>query len=78
LQVSWVRKRDGHLLTVDTDTFIGDGRFQVHHPANSDIWTLHLRAVRGSDAGKYECQVSSEPKLSLVYQLNIVGEILHH
>ncbi|XP_046462777.1 uncharacterized protein LOC124208948 isoform X2 [Daphnia pulex] len=70
--VSWVRKRDGHLLTVDTDTFIGDGRFQVHHPANSDIWTLHLRAVRGSDAGKYECQVSSEPKLSLVYQLNIV------
>lgn len=58
------------------DTFIADGRFQVHHPANSDTWTLHLRGVRGTDAGKYECQVSSEPKLSLVYQLNVVGKLM--
>lgn len=73
-QVSWIRKRDGHLLTVDTDTFIGDGRYQVHHPPHSDTWTLLLRGVRGSDAGKYECQVSSEPKMSLVYQLNVVSK----
>ena len=72
-QVSWIRKRDGHLLTVDTDTFIGDGRFQVLHPPSSDTWTLHLRGARANDAGKYECQVSSEPKLSLFYHLHVVG-----
>ena len=51
-KVSWVRKTDGHLLTVDSDTFIGDGRHQVHHPANSDTWTLHLRGAKATDAGK--------------------------
>ena len=73
MQVSWIRKSDGHLLTVDSDTFIGDGRFQVLHPVNSDTWTLLLRGGHGSDSGQYECQISSEPKLSLVYQLNVVG-----
>jgi len=70
--VSWIRKSDGHLLTIDSDTFIGDGRFQVLHPINSDTWTLLLRGGRGSDTGQYECQISSEPKLGLVYQLNVV------
>jgi len=70
--VSWIRKSDGHLLTVDSDTFISDGRFQVLHPVNSDTWTLLLRGGRGPDSGQYECQISSEPKLSLVYQLNVV------
>lgn len=73
-QVSWIRKKDGHLLTVDTDTFIGDGRFQVRHPVHSDTWTLHLRGARATDAGVYECQVSSEPKMSLFYQVNVVGQ----
>lgn len=73
-KVSWIRKKDGHLLTVDTDTFIGDNRFQVRHPVHSDTWTLHLRGARASDAGIYECQVSSEPKLSLFYQVNVVGK----
>lgn len=62
---------------MDSDTFIGDGRFQVLHPPNSDTWTLLLRGGRGSDSGQYECQISSEPKLSLVYQLNVVGIYEH-
>jgi len=74
MKVSWIRKKDGHLLTVDTDTFIGDGRFQVRHPVHSDTWTLHLRGARATDAGVYECQVSSEPKMSLFYQVNVVGQ----
>ena len=69
-----MRKNDGHLLTVDTDTFVGDGRFQVLHSSKSDAWTLHLRGARAADAGQYECQVSSENKMSLVYHLNVVGE----
>lgn len=76
VQVSWVRKKEGDLLSVDSDTFVGDSRFQVIHPAHSNTWTLHLRGVRGSDDGEYECQVSSEPKMSLLYKLNVVGKSL--
>lgn len=27
LSVSWIRRRDSHILTVDTETFISDPRF---------------------------------------------------
>lgn len=74
--MSWIRKRDGSLLTVDSDTFVGDARFQVIHPVNSNTWTLHIRGARGMDAGQYECQVSSEPKLSLVYNVYVIGILL--
>jgi len=72
--VSWIRKRDGDgdLVTVDRDTFIGDGRFEALHVMASDTWTLHIRNIRPEDAGIYECQVSSEPKTSLLFQLSVI------
>lgn len=75
MQVSWVRKGDGHLLAVGDDTFINDGRFQAQRIASSDTWTLQIRSVQLSDAGDYECQVSSnEPKISRVVHLRAVGK----
>ena len=73
-QVSWIRKSDGYLLTVERDTFIGDNRFEALHLAASDTWTLHIRNVRPDDAGVYECQVSSEPKTSQLFTLHIISE----
>ena len=32
------------------------------------------RYVSAADAGKYECQVSTQPKMSKTYSLNVVGE----
>jgi len=71
--VSWIRKSDSYLLTVDRDTFIADSRFESLHLMASDTWTLHIRNVRPEDQGSYECQVSSEPKTSLLFQLNIIS-----
>ena len=31
LQVSWFRKRDSHILTVDRTTFVADDRFSAWH-----------------------------------------------
>nr|CAH0106206.1 unnamed protein product [Daphnia galeata] len=74
--VSWVRKGDGHLLAVGDDTFINDGRFQAQRIASSDTWTLQIRSVQLSDAGDYECQVSSnEPKISRIVHLRAVGKM---
>jgi hypothetical protein len=74
LQVSWIRRRDAHILTVDRYTFIADERFQSFLVEATDTWTLQIKYVQARDAGKYECQVSTEPKLSHVITLNVVGE----
>ncbi|GFT49634.1 uncharacterized protein NPIL_27401 [Nephila pilipes] len=70
--VSWVRQTDLHILTVGTYTYTTDQRFTSIHMENTDDWTLQLRDTRKKDSGVYECQVSTEPKMSLAIQLNII------
>ncbi|XP_031336006.1 hemicentin-1-like isoform X2 [Photinus pyralis] len=70
--VSWIRRRDAHILTVDRYTFIADERFQAFLVEATDTWTLQVKYVQARDAGQYECQVSTEPKMSHFIVLNVV------
>ncbi|XP_055856919.1 uncharacterized protein LOC129919855 isoform X2 [Episyrphus balteatus] len=70
--ISWLRVRDGHILTVDQTTFIADQRFQSIYTPNPERWSLQIKYVQTKDAGTYECQVSTEPKTSAIVSLNIV------
>ncbi|GBM35724.1 hypothetical protein AVEN_58406-1 [Araneus ventricosus] len=70
--VSWVRQRDLHILTVGKYTYTTDQRFTSIHMDNTDDWTLEIRDTRKKDSGIYECQVSTEPKMSLAIRLNII------
>ncbi|KAL7010723.1 hypothetical protein ACKWTF_016852 [Chironomus riparius] len=70
--VSWVRVRDDHILTVDRMTFIADERFQSFYVENTGLWTLQIKYVQARDAGMYECQVSTEPKVSARVHLHVV------
>jgi Immunoglobulin I-set domain len=74
LQVSWIRKRDLHILTFGPVSYTNDARFSVVKSASGDTWTLRIRTVQLRDAGMYECQVSSEPKISRAVRLKVVGE----
>lgn len=74
LKVSWMRKRDMHILSAGISTYTSDLRFQVIHPDKSENWTLQIKSPQLRDSGIYECQVSTEPKMSLNYTLNVVGE----
>lgn len=47
-------------------------RREVLHPENSNDWTLHIRFVTLRDAGVYECQVNSDPKISRRVILNVI------
>ncbi|XP_053653259.2 opioid-binding protein/cell adhesion molecule homolog isoform X3 [Cherax quadricarinatus] len=58
-QVSWVRRRDWHILTSGTLTYTKEERFTVHHPEGSTEWTLAIKYVELADAGVYECQIST-------------------
>ncbi|XP_065222415.1 cell adhesion molecule DSCAM-like isoform X2 [Planococcus citri] len=69
--VSWIRKRDIHILTSNIHTYTGDGRFSVIHPENSDEWNLKIEFVQKRDAGIYECQVNTEPKINMAILLNV-------
>ncbi|XP_053691317.1 uncharacterized protein LOC128739841 [Sabethes cyaneus] len=70
--VSWIRKRDLHILTVGILTYTNDQRFQSLHTDGSDEWTLRITSPQARDSGVYECQVSTEPKISQAFRLNVV------
>lgn len=84
LQVSWLRLRDFHLLTVGLFTYTSDDRFVLRHGTlQPNDWALQIKHVAASDAGIYECQVNTDPPRSQYYRLNVVGKrhvcfMLHH
>ncbi|XP_059610446.1 uncharacterized protein LOC132257520 isoform X1 [Phlebotomus argentipes] len=72
--VSWIRRKgkDYHLLTVGLTTYSGDERFSAIHPLDSEDWTLQIKFVTTTDAGVYECQVSTHPPISIFTHLHVV------
>ncbi|XP_019866682.1 zwei Ig domain protein zig-8 isoform X2 [Aethina tumida] len=72
--VSWIRKRDLHILTAGILTYTSDQRFQVIRPDKSDNWTLQIKFPQLRDSGVYECQVNTEPKMSLPFRLNVIAK----
>ncbi|XP_011208133.2 uncharacterized protein LOC105229503 isoform X2 [Bactrocera dorsalis] len=71
--ISWLRIRDGHILSVDQATFISDQRFQsVFQGQSENTWSLQIKYVQKSDEGWYECQVPTEPKMSAKIHLGVV------
>ncbi|XP_065090224.1 uncharacterized protein LOC135711355 isoform X1 [Ochlerotatus camptorhynchus] len=72
--VSWMRKRDLHILTSDIYTYTGDQRFSVVHPQDSDDWDLKIEYPQLKDSGIYECQVNTEPKINLAVYLDVTED----
>ncbi|XP_019870462.1 lachesin [Aethina tumida] len=69
--VSWIRKRDYHLLTVGLTTYNTDDRFMVEHVRHLQNWGLLIKHVQPSDAGLYECQMSTHPPTSIFIELKV-------
>lgn len=70
--VSWVRRRDYHLLTVGRQAYSTDARVGVKVSLDGSDWMLTIRYVAATDAGLYECQVSSHPPQLLMVNLHVV------
>lgn len=73
LQVSWVRHRDIHLLTVGIDTYTSDQRFVATHSPITEEWKLHVKFPQKRDSGWYECQISTTPPTGHILHLSVVG-----
>ncbi|KAK4318233.1 hypothetical protein Pmani_010770 [Petrolisthes manimaculis] len=74
-KVSWIRKRDLHVMSSGVVVFASDQRFQVLHADNSERWTLQIKYAQPRDAGVYECQVNTEPKIYMAFTLNVVESV---
>lgn len=49
---------------------------KVIRPEKSENWTLQIKFAQIRDSGIYECQVNTEPKMSMAFRLNIVGNVM--
>lgn len=74
--MSWIRKKDLHILTHSVHTFSADSRFETVYSSSEDFWGLRIRGVRLSDAGQYECQVNTDPKMSIAIHLTVTGNVV--
>ncbi|GFR20722.1 IGv domain-containing protein [Trichonephila clavata] len=54
------------------ETYTSDERFEALHIQKSNDWTLQIKYTQLRDSGTYECQVSSDPKISFFVNLTIV------
>jgi len=71
--VSWVRKRDWHILSTGQFTYTNDDRFQVLHKKGSNEWSLQIKSVQERDRGTYQCQVTTKQgSLSKQIRLDIL------
>lgn len=70
--VTWLRKRDAHVLTVGLFSYTSDQRFTPLHSEGSPDWVLKITSPQTRDSGIYECQVSTEPKISRAFNLSVV------
>ncbi|XP_055918603.1 uncharacterized protein LOC129950706 [Eupeodes corollae] len=55
-QISWIRRRDWHILSSGAQLYTNDERFAILHAPGSNTWTLQIKFVQRRDHGMYECQ----------------------
>ena len=72
-QVSWLRRRDQHILAVGDFKYVADDRFRAFYSAATDTWMLQIKSVKKSDAGSYECQIPTTPKKSHRLDVDVIG-----
>ncbi|XP_015183382.1 PREDICTED: immunoglobulin superfamily DCC subclass member 4-like isoform X1 [Polistes dominula] len=68
--VSWMRKKDVRILTSMKTTYTADKRFVII--GKSPNWDLQIDSVQPDDAGIYECQVNTEPKMDRTVNLKVL------
>ncbi|XP_069941787.1 zwei Ig domain protein zig-8-like [Cherax quadricarinatus] len=71
-KVSWIRRKDLHVLTTGDFTYTTANKFRALHLPGSPYWTLQVDRPTVSDSGIYECQVSTQPKIFRRFTLNVV------
>ncbi|XP_069192175.1 zwei Ig domain protein zig-8 isoform X2 [Procambarus clarkii] len=70
--VTWMKRDEDQLLTAGGQVYSSEDRYAVTHVRHQRLWELSVRDVRQSDAGLYECQLTTHPPASLFFTLKVV------
>ncbi|XP_050723259.1 uncharacterized protein LOC127001987 [Eriocheir sinensis] len=70
--VTWLKKDEDQLLTAGSVIYSSEKRYAVSHVRHQQLWELSVMDVRLSDAGTYECQMTTHPPTSLFFILKVV------
>ncbi|XP_063615086.1 uncharacterized protein LOC134788153 [Penaeus indicus] len=70
--VTWTKSDEEFLLTVGERIYTSEPRYFISHVRHQKLWELSIRSVRASDAGAYECQVTSHPLAAIYFFLRVV------
>lgn len=60
--MSWLRKKDIHILASENFVFSGDQRFSVLHQPDLNEWNLKIESATQKDSGVYESNMSSRAR----------------
>lgn len=72
-QVAWIHIDRQMILTIHRHVISRVPRFSVSYD-NAKTWLLHVRSVQQADRGYYMCQVNTNPMISQVGYLQVVGK----
>lgn len=73
-QVAWIHIDRQMILTIHRHVITRLARFSVSHD-NAMTWLLHVSQVQQEDRGYYMCQVNTNPMISQVGYLQVVGKL---
>ncbi|GBM22076.1 hypothetical protein AVEN_137384-1 [Araneus ventricosus] len=72
LEVAWIKMDTQTLLTIHKHVITRDKRIRVTN--NNLQWNLHISKVEEKDKGYYMCQINTEPMVSQLGYLDVMGE----
>ncbi|XP_071527541.1 zwei Ig domain protein zig-8-like isoform X2 [Panulirus ornatus] len=73
--VTWLKRDEEQLLTAGGQVYSSESRYSVSHVRHQKLWELSVRNIRLSDAGQYECQLTTHPPTSLFFTLKVVEAV---
>lgn len=74
IQVAWVHIDRQMIITIHQHIISHIPRYSMSFD-NDNTWMLHIRQVQQEDRGVYMCQINSNPWISQVGYLQVVGKL---
>ncbi|XP_039228939.1 protein amalgam isoform X3 [Drosophila yakuba] len=71
VQVAWIKADAKAILAIHEHVITNNDRLSVQHN-DYNTWTLNIRSVKMEDAGKYMCQVNTDPMKMQTATLEVV------
>lgn len=71
-QVAWIHLDRQMIVAIHEHLVTRIPRFSASHDSER-TWSLHIRKAQSEDAGRYMCQVNSNPMITQVGIVDVVG-----